>query len=55
MLYQLTPLPRNRLFAVANQKLVYSDDRSCGWRRGGGGLAGHDITDVFVDPVGGRA
>ena len=32
MLYQLTPLPRNRLFAVANQKLAFSDDRSCGWR-----------------------
>ena len=30
MLYQLTPLPRNRLFAIANQKLAFSDDRSCG-------------------------
>ena len=53
MLYQLTPLPRNRLFAVSNQKLVYSDDRSCGWRAVASGLAGHDITDAFVDPVGG--
>jgi hypothetical protein len=53
MLYQLTPLPRNRLFAVSNQKLVYSDDRSCGWRAVASGLAGHEITDVFVDPVGG--
>ena len=53
MLYQLTPLPRNRLFAVSNQKLVYSDDRSCGWRAAASGLAGHDITDAFLDPVGG--
>jgi len=53
MLYQLTPLPRNRLFAVSNQKLVYSDDRSCGWRAVASGLAGHDITDAFVDPTGG--
>jgi len=53
MLYQLTPLPRNRLFAVSNQKLVYSDDRSCGWQAVAGGLAGQSITDVFVDPVGG--
>jgi MYXO-CTERM domain-containing protein len=53
MLYQLTPLPRNRLFAVANQSVVYSDDRSCGWQVVGGALAGQAITDVYVDPVGG--
>jgi hypothetical protein len=53
MLYQLTPLPRNRLFAVSNQMLVYSDDRSCGWRAAASGLEGQQITDAFVDPVGG--
>jgi hypothetical protein len=52
MLYQLTPLPRNRLLAVANLNVVYSDDRSCGWQVGAG-LDGQAITDVYVDPVGG--
>jgi hypothetical protein len=53
ILYQLTPLPRDRLLALANQSLVYSDDRSCGWQVAGGPLAGQSMTDVFVDPVGG--
>jgi hypothetical protein len=53
ILYQLTPLPRDRLLALANQGLVISDDRSCGWQVVGGALAGQAITDVFVDPVGG--
>jgi hypothetical protein len=51
--YQLTPVPRNRLFAVANQKLAYSDDRSCGWQIGGGAVVGQSITDAFLDPVSG--
>ena len=51
MLYQLTPLPRNRLFAVSNQNVVYSDDGSCGWRVGGGAVAGQSITDAYLDPV----
>jgi hypothetical protein len=53
MLYQLTPLPRSRLFAVANQNVVFSDDGSCGWRVGGGAVAGQSITDVYLDPVSG--
>jgi MYXO-CTERM domain-containing protein len=52
-LYQLTPAPRNRLLALANQGLVYSDDRSCGWQTGGGAIAGQSITDAFLDPVSG--
>ena len=50
MLYQLTPLPRNRLFAIANQKLAFSDDRSCGWQTASGAVDGQFLTDVFLDP-----
>src|SRR5579871_5644780 len=32
MLYQLGPQPRHRLFAIANEQLVYSDDESCSWQ-----------------------
>jgi len=53
MLYQLTPLPRNRLFAIANQKLAFSDDRSCGWQTASGAVDGQFLTDVFLDPVSG--
>jgi hypothetical protein len=51
--YQLTPLPRNRLFTVTNQNLGYSDDRSCGWQTAGGAIAGQSITDAYLDPVSG--
>ena len=30
-LYQYNAAPQNRLFAVANQNLVFSDDATCGW------------------------
>jgi hypothetical protein len=52
-LYQLTPAPKNRLFAVANQNLAYSDDNSCGWQIAGGAVAGQSITDAYLDPVSG--
>ena len=51
--YQLTPLPRNRLFTVTNQNLGYSDDRSCGWQVSGGAIVGQSITDAYLDPVSG--
>ena len=51
MLYQLTPLPRNRLYTVANQNLAFSDDGSCGWRVAGGAVTGQSITDAYLDPV----
>ena len=51
MLYQLGPQPRRRLFAVANQHLVYSDDLTCSWQIAGGLLAGQAVTDVFPDPT----
>jgi hypothetical protein len=51
MLYQLGPAPRRRLFAVANQQVVYSDDATCSWRIAGGLVAGQSVTDVFPDPT----
>jgi hypothetical protein len=53
MLYQLAPLPRDRLFTVANQRLAFSDDGTCSWDTGGGALDGQAVTDAFVDPTNG--
>ncbi len=50
VLYQLGPGPRRRLFAVANQHVVYSDDASCSWQIAAGLVAGQSVTDVFPDP-----
>lgn len=49
-LYQMGPAPGYRLFAVANSKLIFSDDRSCGWQVAGGTLAGTSVQDAFADP-----
>jgi hypothetical protein len=50
-LYQLGPEPRRRLFAVANQEVVYSDDETCSWQVAGGLLVGQAVTDLFPDPT----
>ncbi|HLK90252.1 MAG TPA: hypothetical protein VKZ18_10180 [Polyangia bacterium] len=50
LFYQWAPPPSNRLLAVANDALVYSDDLACGWSTAGGTLAGVSVTDAFVDP-----
>ncbi len=50
ILYQRGPAPRRRLFAVANQALVYSDDDTCWWSVAGGSLTGRIVTDYFADP-----
>lgn len=51
MLYQLGPEPLRRLFAVANQEVVYSDDQTCSWQVAGGLLLGQAVNDVFPDPT----
>jgi hypothetical protein len=51
VLYQLGPAPRHRLFAIANQEVVYSDDASCSWQIAGGLLGGQSVTDAFPDPT----
>jgi uncharacterized protein (TIGR03382 family) len=50
LFYQWAPPPSNRLYAVASDALVYSDDLACGWSTAGGLLAGSSVTDEFVDP-----
>jgi MYXO-CTERM domain-containing protein len=50
ILYQQGPAPRHRLFTVANDKLAFSDDGSCGWQMAGGALADPLVTDVVPDP-----
>jgi hypothetical protein len=49
-LYQMGPAPGYRLFAIANSKLIFSDDRVCGWQVAGGTLAGSSVQDAFADP-----
>jgi hypothetical protein len=49
-LYQMGPAPAHRLYAVANSKLVFSDDGACGWQTAGGALATQLCEDLFVDP-----
>jgi hypothetical protein len=51
VLYQLGPAPRRRLFGVANDGAIHSDDVTCSWQVGGGLLAGQLVTDVFPDPT----
>ena len=49
-LYQMGPAPAHRLYAIANGKLVFSDDDACGWQVGGGALGAELCEDAFVDP-----
>jgi hypothetical protein len=51
VLYQFGPAPRQRLFAVANGHVIYSDDATCSWNVAGGLLADQSVTDVFADPT----
>jgi hypothetical protein len=49
-LYQYGPAPRNRLYALANQTLIRSDDNACGWQAATGVVLGKGLTDFFPDP-----
>ena len=49
-LYQMAPLPRDRLFTLANLTLAYSDDGTCSWQTARGALAELPVTDAYVDP-----
>jgi hypothetical protein len=51
ILYQFGPAPRHRLFAVANGRVIYSDDTTCSWNIAGGVLSEQVVTDVFPDPT----
>ncbi len=52
-LYQMGPAPAHRLYAVANGKLVFSDDGACGWQVAGGALGAELCEDAFADPTDG--
>jgi hypothetical protein len=49
-LYQMGPAPADRLYAVANGKLIFSDDGACGWQTAGGALGTQLCEDLFADP-----
>jgi hypothetical protein len=49
-LYQYNAAPQSRLFAIANQNLIFSDDATCGWSTAKGMIAGLAATDFFPDP-----
>ena len=50
-LYQLGPAPAERIFAVGQYGVIFTDDDSCTWTAGGGTLATLLGNDAFVDPV----
>jgi len=47
--YNMGPPPRDRLFAITDIALIYSDDRACTWSKAGGMLAGKPPVDYFPD------
>ena len=49
-LYQYGPAPRTRLFAIANQSLIFSDNGTCGWQVAAGKVTDLGVTDFFPDP-----
>jgi MYXO-CTERM domain-containing protein len=49
VLYQLGAPPLDRLYAVSQNRLVYSDDAACSWNVTAGVPAGVSITDAFPD------
>lgn len=55
-LYQVGAAPGRRLFALStaqgtnDRRLVFTDDRACGWQVSGGLLASALVLDAFPDP-----
>jgi hypothetical protein len=47
--YQMSAAPRDRLFAITDIGLIYSDDAACGWGKAQGMLAGKSPLDYFPD------
>jgi hypothetical protein len=47
--YNIGPPPRDRIFALTDLALVYTDDRACTWNKAGGMLAGKPPVDYFPD------
>ena len=49
VMYQLSLPPRHRIYALSNNRVVFSDDKTCSWRIAGGAVSGQEIADVWVD------
>jgi hypothetical protein len=49
-LYNIGPAPHDRVFAVSDLALIYTDDLACTWGKSGGMLAGKAPVDYFPDP-----
>ena len=50
-LYQLGPMPMDRLYAISESGLIRTDDLSCTWSVAGGTAANERLTDLFPDPT----
>ena len=48
--YNIGPAPKDRLFAITDMALIYTDDLACTWGKSGGMLAGKPPVDYFPDP-----
>ena len=49
--YNIGPTPRDRMFALTDTALIYTDDLACTWGKAGGVLApGKPPVDYFPDP-----
>ena len=48
-MYQHSLPPRHRVYALSNNRVVFSDDLTCSWHIAGGAVSGQDIADVWVD------
>ena len=53
ILYQQSPPPRRRVYAVAGAGVVFSDDLTCTWSVAGGALPISSAVDLFVERSGG--
>ena len=49
VMYQISLPPRHRIYALSNNRVVFSDDMTCSWHIAGGAVTGQEIADVWVD------
>ena len=49
-LYQVGSAPQDRLYALTDAQLAFSDDQSCNWQLSSGALSTGVINDAFPDP-----
>jgi hypothetical protein len=49
--YNIGPAPHDRVFALTDVALIYTDDLACTWSKSAGMLAGKPPVDYFPDPA----